>query len=103
MGDKLVAVDLGENTVQEVAAGQSHTCVLLTSGEVACFGFNLYGQASARVANTCPSFRTVGTLWSGVYRCMAGKSCIAGTVKFISAGSKVVRKRLVRHDASDPG
>lgn len=44
MGDDLVAVDLGENTVQEVAAGQSHTCVLLTSGNVACFGFNLYGQ-----------------------------------------------------------
>lgn len=53
MGDDLVAVDLGDNTVQEVAAGQSHTCVLLTSGNVACFGLNLNGQASARVANTC--------------------------------------------------
>lgn len=53
MGGNLVAVNLGENTVQEVAAGQSHTCVLLTSGDVACFGFNLYGQVSVRVANIC--------------------------------------------------
>eukprot|EP00903_Cladosiphon_okamuranus_P015667 g14469.t1 len=44
MGDDLMAVDLGENTVQEVAAGQSHTCVLLTGGNVTCFGLNLYGQ-----------------------------------------------------------
>lgn len=44
--DGLVAVDLGDNTAQDVAAGQSHTCVLLTSGAVACFGFNWYGQVS---------------------------------------------------------
>lgn len=46
MGDSLPVVDLGSNTVQEVAAGQSHTCVLLTSGDVACWGYNEYGQAS---------------------------------------------------------
>lgn len=46
MGDNLPAVDLGDNTVGQVAAGQSHTCVLLTSGDVACWGYNGFGQAS---------------------------------------------------------
>lgn len=45
MGDNLPVVDLGINTVQEVAAGQSHTCALLTSGNVSCWGYNAYGQA----------------------------------------------------------
>lgn len=58
MGDKLPAVDLGDNTVQEVAAGQSHTCVLLTSGEVACWGFNFYGQACG-VGVLSPPFERV--------------------------------------------
>lgn len=44
MGSALAEVDLGTNTVQDVAAGQSHTCVVLTSGDVACFGYNYYGQ-----------------------------------------------------------
>lgn len=44
MGDALPVVNLGNHTVQEVAAGQSHTCVLLTLGGVACWGFNQYGQ-----------------------------------------------------------
>ncbi|CAN0440080.1 unnamed protein product [Pylaiella littoralis] len=46
MGDNLPAVDLGDNTVGQVAAGQSHTCVLSTSGDVACWGYNGFGQAS---------------------------------------------------------
>ncbi|CAN0434518.1 unnamed protein product [Pylaiella littoralis] len=46
MGDDLPTVNLGNNTAQEVAAGQSHTCVLLTSGNVACWGYNEFGQAS---------------------------------------------------------
>ncbi|CAM9513683.1 unnamed protein product [Ectocarpus fasciculatus] len=44
MGADLPKVDLGDNTVLQVAAGQSHTCVLLASGDVACWGFNEYGQ-----------------------------------------------------------
>lgn len=44
MASALAEVDLGINTVQDVAAGQSHTCVVLTSGGVACFGYNYYGQ-----------------------------------------------------------
>lgn len=46
MSSNLPEVDLGGNTVLQVAAGQSHTCVLLASGDVACWGFNEYGQAS---------------------------------------------------------
>lgn len=48
MSTNLPTVDLGDNTVLQVAAGQSHTCVLLASGDVACWGFNEYGQASKR-------------------------------------------------------
>lgn len=44
MGSSLPVVDLGNNSAKEVAAGQSHTCVLLTSGNVTCFGYNYYGQ-----------------------------------------------------------
>ncbi|CAM9901226.1 unnamed protein product, partial [Ectocarpus sp. 13 AM-2016] len=44
MSSNLPEVDLGGNTVLQVAAGQSHTCVLLASGDVACWGFNEYGQ-----------------------------------------------------------
>lgn len=44
MGSALAAVDIGINTAQDVTAGQSHTCVMLTSGGIACFGYNFYGQ-----------------------------------------------------------
>ncbi|CAM9192844.1 unnamed protein product, partial [Sphacelaria rigidula] len=46
MGSELPRVDLAGRGAQGVCAGQSHTCVLLDSGEVTCWGFNLYGQAS---------------------------------------------------------
>lgn len=49
MGSALAAVDLGGNTAQDVAAGQSHTCVVLTSGDIACFGYNYYGQVRQHV------------------------------------------------------
>ncbi len=53
MGDNLPEIDLGGSTVQDVSAGQSHTCALLTSGELTCFGFNLYGQASGGSRTCC--------------------------------------------------
>lgn len=46
MGSELPRVDLAGRPAQAVCAGQSHTCVLLDLGEVACWGFNFYGQAS---------------------------------------------------------
>ncbi|CAM9624678.1 unnamed protein product [Hapterophycus canaliculatus] len=46
MAAALPIIDLGNKTVQEVAAGQSHTCVLFTSGDVSCWGYNHFGQAS---------------------------------------------------------
>lgn len=92
MGGNLAAVDLGENTAQEVAAGQSHTCVLLTSGDVACFGFNLYGQVSVTVANTWFRLQHPHFVMEEC-RSMAEKSCIASTVEFIKSGSKVFRNR----------
>lgn len=48
MGSALAPVDLGTNTVQDVAAGQSHTCLVLNSGGVACFGYNYYGQVDEK-------------------------------------------------------
>ena len=47
MGSSLDPVDLDNITVQDVAAGQSHTCVVLTSGDVACWGYNYYGQVKS--------------------------------------------------------
>lgn len=43
LGDNLVGVQVG-GTVTEMALGESHTCVLLESAEVACFGRNDAGQ-----------------------------------------------------------
>lgn len=43
MGDSLSAVDLGE-AVTALAAGGFHTCALLASGRVKCWGHNEYGQ-----------------------------------------------------------
>ncbi|CBJ30978.1 conserved unknown protein [Ectocarpus siliculosus] len=43
MGDNLVAVPVG-GTVAEVALGEDHTCMLLDSGNVVCFGKNDSGQ-----------------------------------------------------------
>ncbi|CAM9224093.1 unnamed protein product [Ascophyllum nodosum] len=45
MGDDLVPVDLGTGEVaSDIALGKEHTCVLLSSGDVKCFGHNDDGQ-----------------------------------------------------------
>ncbi|CAM9224014.1 unnamed protein product [Ascophyllum nodosum] len=45
MGDDLVPVDLGTGEVaSDIALGEEHTCVLLSSGDVKCFGHNDKGQ-----------------------------------------------------------
>ena len=38
------AVGCVDNDVVQLSVGGSHTCVLLTSGAVKCFGYNSYGQ-----------------------------------------------------------
>lgn len=43
VGDNLVGVQVG-GTVTEMALGDSHTCMLLGSAEVVCFGQNNAGQ-----------------------------------------------------------
>ena len=45
MGDNLLVVDLGEGVfVQTVVAGGLHTCTLLNTGKVKCWGSNSSGQ-----------------------------------------------------------
>lgn len=45
MGDMLPAVDLGSGQVAvAIAVGSGHTCALLQSGQVKCWGLNLSGQ-----------------------------------------------------------
>jgi alpha-tubulin suppressor-like RCC1 family protein len=36
-------VDVG-GTVKDIVAGGAHTCALLTTGKVRCWGYNDYGQ-----------------------------------------------------------
>ena len=45
MGDYLPAVDLGTGrTAISISSGNSHTCAILDSGVVKCWGLNTYGQ-----------------------------------------------------------
>jgi len=45
MGDTLPAVDLGTGrTATAITAANRHTCALLDTGQVKCWGYNLYGQ-----------------------------------------------------------
>ncbi|CAM9589993.1 unnamed protein product, partial [Discosporangium mesarthrocarpum] len=44
MGDMLLPVDFGTAKVEEIALGDWHSCVILDTGEVACFGKNYAGQ-----------------------------------------------------------
>ncbi|HMI84168.1 MAG TPA: hypothetical protein VK550_08730, partial [Polyangiaceae bacterium] len=45
MGDDLPAINVGTGrTVQFIAAGAFHTCVLLDNGTLKCWGNNAYGQ-----------------------------------------------------------
>jgi alpha-tubulin suppressor-like RCC1 family protein len=56
-------VDLALPNVTDIALGNNHTCALLTSGDVRCWGLNSYGQLgdgtltnrlSPVVVNICP-------------------------------------------------
>ena len=63
MGDNLPAVDLGPGRVPaNVSAGMYHTCVLLTSGEVVCWGENEFGQLG--VGDTAKRGHAPGTMVS---------------------------------------
>ena len=54
MGDNLGSIDLGTvtgNVVLQIAGGISHTCALLQSGAVKCWGANDYGQLGQEHTN----------------------------------------------------
>ncbi len=45
MGDNLLAINLGAGrTAKEISAGLDHTCVILDTNNLKCFGRNNYGQ-----------------------------------------------------------
>jgi len=45
LGDNLPAIDLGSGAIPvAITAGYTHTCALLTNGQVKCWGYNGYGQ-----------------------------------------------------------
>ena len=45
MGDNLEFTDLGTNlTAKAIAAGNEHTCAILSNDKVKCWGYSIYGQ-----------------------------------------------------------
>lgn len=56
MGDHLPAIDLGSvSAVTAVATGAYHTCALLATGEVKCWGDDTHGQAAMTGAGGGPA------------------------------------------------
>ena len=69
-------VDVGEPVLQ-IAAGHSHTCVLLEGGRVRCWGDSEYGQLG---------YGNVETIGDDETPASAGDVNVGGTVSQISAG-----------------
>jgi len=76
LGDLMPAVNLGGNAVK-VAAGQYHTCALLDSGEVKCWGYGdqgVQGDGSTGT-NTAPTTVLLGDYKAVDVSASVGHSC----------------------------
>ena len=71
------AVDIG-GTVTQITTGQYHTCALLSTGNVRCWGYNGYGQLGYGNTNSVGGYTTPAS---------AGDVNVGGTVTQITAGA----------------
>lgn len=79
--EDLATVNLATPGVLQVQVGESHSCALLSSGDVKCWGLNTYGQLG--YGDTNPRGGTVGDMASlGTVNLGAGK-----TAKKLAVGS----------------
>lgn len=82
MGDNLAAVNVGSGlTVKSIAAGYSHTCVILNDDTVKCWGVNSYGQLG--VSSTAHKGDNSNEMGDNLLRADLGTG---KTAKAISAG-----------------
>jgi hypothetical protein len=79
MGDALPTVVLGSGTVtvSSIAAGGTHTCVLLTGGTVRCWGYGPVGQLGNKVTGTASKIGDVSSDMTGLKDILTGVSSIA--------------------------
>lgn len=74
--------EIADNTVTDVAAGNRHTCVILQSGAVECFGYNYYGQLGNGESGT---FGNLPVAVTGIDGTAASASAIVAGTKFSCA------------------
>ena len=60
------------SVVSQIGAGDDHTCVLLTTGGVTCWGYNYHGQVGDGTNVNTNSPTTLSTLTSGVTQIAVG-------------------------------
>lgn len=58
--------------VKSVALGENHTCVLLSTNKIGCWGWNAFGQLGDSTTTDRSALTTVSTLPSGILKITSG-------------------------------